>query len=471
MTVSLATSLPALDAAPPANTGKNARAALAAVADGNGLSAAQIRIAREDVGTARLQGEISVAFSNRIQLDHKPGRNPVGTPTDSEELARQLAHQRAQALVHNTSLRSMVEQELHRLPAQGWGCDTMRFNLGNAADDVFSVISDCTACTGKAQTSCTMCGGSGSTTTTLTVRYSAEISFTLWRQGADMTALAAAEKLGIKKMASDNLADIFILPLVADGTRLKSSCVAVLPLAKIDFSLEGRFVTAVVAGKKGQIVSLDPILDKFIKPGVAALLKLSRGPLALDSLVSMAMKYRLVRQTLQSVLIYPRGTVYKQLQRDYPIGVSDKYLRAAVKYASSAIDALMIEPRKQGLRLGFVLSLIVSAVYIYALRPLIADTLLAIGSDGVVLTLLSLLTVILIRKRAATRIVAMTRAPRAPSVLPPAKGEGMRAPVMVVLAFVLAGLCLPMRPAYLNSVAETATAALGPLLSSVMSDQ
>lgn len=470
MTVTLTSVLPVFDAAPLPQVGKNARNALAAVADGNGLSAAQIRIAREDNTIARLQGEISVAFSNRLQLDHKPGRHTTGTTATSEDEARTLAAERAAALAQNTQLHEMVEQEIHRLPAQGWGCDTLRFNLGAGADDVFCVVEPCSSCKGAPLPSCAICAGSGESSKILTARYSAEISFTLWRQGADVVALDAAEKLGVRNIGSDDLGDVFIMPLAAEGTRLRAQCVAFIPVAKIEFSLEGRFVTAVVAGKKGKIVALDPILDKFVKPGVAALLKLSRGPLAVDSLVSMAMKYRLVRQTLQALLIHPRKTVYQQLQRDYPIGVSDKYLRACVKYAAAAQEALMVEPRQQGLRLGIIASIVISLVYLFALRPMIADAMLAIAADVSVVALLSVLTVFIIKKRAAMRIMAITRAAQAPAQLPPMGREGMKAPLLVALAFFAAAVVIPAKPPYAQVVADTTTAALGPLLSSVLAD-
>lgn len=469
MTVTLTSVLPVFDAAPLPNVGKNARSALATVADGNGLSAAQIRIAREDNTTARLQAEISVTFSNRLQLDQKSGRHAIGTACDSEDVARAQAAERAAALAHNAQLREMVEQEIHRLPAQGWGCDTVRFNLGAGADDVFSVITACSNCAQSPQPNCTICAGSGASTKILTTRYSAEISFTLWRQGADVAALEAIEKLGIKTVGTDDLGDVFIMPLVADGTRLRAPCVVFIPLAKIEFSLEGRFVTAIVAGKQGKIVTLDPILDKFIKPGVAALLKLSRGPLAVDSLVSMAMKYRLVRQTLQALLVYPRKSVYLQLKRDYPIGVSDKYLRAAVKYAAAAQDALMVEPRRQGLRIGVLLSLLLSLIYLYTLRPMIGDATLALAADVVCVALLSAMTMFIIKKRAAQRIVAITRAAKAPPQLPAMGREGMKAPVLVALAFFAAALLVPVKPYYVQVVFDTATAALLPLLSSFSS--
>lgn len=471
MTVTLTSVLPAFDAAPMPQTGKNARQALAVVADGNGLSASQIRIAREDNTTARLQAEISVTFGNRLQVEQKPGRHLAGMQAASDDAARAMAADRAAALAQNAQLREMVEQEIHRLPAQGWGCDTLRFNLGSGADDIFHVLAPCAACTSTPQQSCAICAGSGESTTVYTARYSAEISFTLWRQGADVVALEAIEKLGIKNVGVNDLGDIFIMPLAQEGSRLRAACVAFIPVSKIEFSLEGRFVTAIVAGKKSTIVSLDPILDKFIKPGVAALLKLSRGPLAVDSLVSMAMKYRLVRQTMQSLLVYPRKAVYLQLQRDYPIGVSDKYLRAAVKYAAAAQDALMVEPRRQGLRLGLIASIALSFGYLLFARGMITDANLAMAADVACIGILSVMTIFIIRLRASQRITAITRAAKPPRQLPSMGREGMKAPVLVTLAFLAAAVIVPTKPPYAQVVFDTTTAAVQPLLSSLLSDQ
>lgn len=439
---------PAFDTAPQLAAGRMAKDALARVADGNGLMATQIRIAREDSAIHRLQGEISVALSHRLQRDQVKGHDTNGTQVASEAEARSRAAARTEQLVHDAAFRQLIATEINRLPAHGWGATTLRFTLGRAADDVFAIFESCAACATKPAATCAICGGSGQTTTRLTARYTAEITFTLWRQGFDVLALEAAEKLGITRMASDDLADIYIGTLEADGTRLRANCTALLHVAKVDLSLEGRFVTALIAGKKGEIVRLDPILDKFIKPGVAALLKLSRGPLAVESLLSTALKYRAVRQAVHGVMLYPRAAVYRQLQRDYPIGISDKYLRAAVKYAAAAQGALIHAPRLKAARIATLVGVVIIAAYLFALRPLMTQAQIALGVDVALLLALCAGSAEMIRSLTARALTQLVRAAKGPAYPPAAGSAAVTSWLVMIVSFAALSMAAPAKPIY-----------------------
>lgn len=441
MTVTLTAVIPQTDAAALDSLAGPARALLAAAADGNGLSAAQVRLSREETQTHRLTGEISVTF--HAKLKQEPGQPPAGAVTVADETAaRAAADAHTATLSADRDLAQLIDRELRKQPGQGFGIPDVRFNLGAATEKTWHAAG-----------------------VNYIARYVAEAKFTLWRQGADVTALAAAEMLGLSALADDSLGDVFIAPLAPDGARLKSECAVFLPVSKIEFSLEGRFFPAVAAGRHGQIVEMDAALDRWLKPGIAALLKLSRGPLAVDALAATALKYRLIRQTLQALLHQPRKAVYAQLQRDYPLGVSDKYLRACIKYADGAGEALTRGNRRQSLTYILGISLGISAAYYLAgLRGLVfggQDQPAFVVADVLLWALVAAGGVYLIRRRAARHLKMRLGADRLPETLPPASLQGRLAVIYSGLIFAGMAFAAPAKPAWAAAVIAKATGLLG----------
>src|SRR5690606_6275358 len=100
--------------------------------------------------------------------------------------------------------------------------------------------------------------------------------------------------------------------------------VAFFPTATAEVSIEGRFFPLEVAGLQGSIVGIEPLMDKMVKPGINALFKLSKGPMAAAALVATACKFRMLREVIAGLAHHPKGYVYKKLLRDYPLVLSDK---------------------------------------------------------------------------------------------------------------------------------------------------
>ncbi len=221
----------------------------------------------------------------------------------------------------------------------------------------------CTICQGQGKTGCTECGLSGFLTHVYQIVYKAECLFELDRQQIPPEVLKIIDVLGIRQLASEGHAEIFWLPPEVREKHIFIPFIACLPVAAAEFSIEGKSYPALVAGLQGRIVQIDPLLDAIVKPGITALMKLSKGPLAAQALIDTACKYKLIRQVMNSLTRYSKKTAYQKLVREYPVILSDKYARAAVRYADMALHSIGSGPRYKGLLAGTVLGGLLAAGY------------------------------------------------------------------------------------------------------------
>lgn len=192
------------------------------------------------------------------------------------------------------------------------------------------------------------------------------LNFTLRRQGVDETVLDAVDKAGARALAEGQMIQVGVAKWQKEKDCLRLPMRARLLLTRAEFSIEGRFFSALLAGETGGVAVIDPFLDKWLKNGITALLKLSRGPLATAPLISTARKFRLLRDILHALTENRPRSVYQKMAKAYPKSVSDKYLRAAVKYADAAAACLAVLPRREALLQGLIISLALNIVYFYA---------------------------------------------------------------------------------------------------------
>ena len=234
----------------------------------------------------------------------------------------------------------------------------------------------CSVCGGRGSTPCTICGQTGSMTNIYLASYKALCQFDVdWRTvPADVRKIA--EKLGIAQLVPKGHVDVYWQPPEVKGDQLLISCEAFLPISAAEFSVEGKPYPAVVAGLQGTIVQIDPLLDAAVKPGISALMKLSKGPLAVQALIDTACKYKMIRQVIAGLARYSKSKVYQTLVRDYPVVLSDKYARATISYAHRAVLSISAGPRYKGLVAGTVLAgLLAAGYYMTHLRTLILGQL------------------------------------------------------------------------------------------------
>ncbi len=229
-------------------------------------------------------------------------------------------------------------------------------------------------------------------------------AFTLRRQGVNEAVLEVVDRAGARAMALENMLEIGVADWAVEKDCLRLPLRAHLHLTRAEFSIEGRFFTAMLAGSAGGVADIDPFLDKWLKNGITALLKLSRGPLATGSLIATARKYRLLRDILQALTENRPRSVYQKMAKAYPKSVSDKYLRAAVKYADAAAGSLAVLPRREALVQGLIVSLALNIVYFYAGARALAGQYLPAQIDvalldGVLAVFCLTLTIALMRRK------------------------------------------------------------------------
>ncbi|MFN7115138.1 MAG: zinc finger-like domain-containing protein [Alphaproteobacteria bacterium] len=210
----------------------------------------------------------------------------------------------------------------------------------------------CAVCTGQGRTSCTECDRTGFWTHIFDAHWHVEATFELERKMTLPEVIEVVELLGVQKTATEGHAEILRLVPEIAGDKLILPYAALLPVAQVEFSIIGKTHPAVVAGLHGRIIEIEPLLDTYIKPGVSALVKLSKGPLAAAALVASACRFKMIRQVLAGLTHHSKGHVYQKLKKEYPLVVTDKFAKATIRYADLALLALAEGPRWKGLAVG-----------------------------------------------------------------------------------------------------------------------
>lgn len=237
-------------------------------------------------------------------------------------------------------------------------CSSVGRILCTACNGMKSV--KCSICRGQTKIACTECDRSGFWTHTYDMTFHAEGKFEMDRELMPQDLQEIIDRLGERELATEEHAEIFRLNQNTEQKLLVVPFLAFLPIANVDFSIEGKQYPSGVAGLTGKIMGIDPVLDPVIKPGINALFKLSKGPLAAEALIAQACKYRVLRQILSGLSHHSKRQVYQTIIAEYPLVISDKFIRAGIKYAGSAILAISKGPRIKGLILG---SLIAAGFY------------------------------------------------------------------------------------------------------------
>jgi hypothetical protein len=221
----------------------------------------------------------------------------------------------------------------------------------------------CTVCNGQGRIGCTECDRSGFWTNVYRLVFHADGTFVIDRQQVPEDVLSVIDYLGVRNLATKGLAQIFRVGVQTKEKDITIPYLAFLPIANAEFTVEGKPYPAKIAGLPGRILTIQPILDTSIKPGINALYKLSKGPMAAEALVEQACRFRLIRTVLTGLTKGSKKYVYQTLTKEYPVGLSDKYAKATINYADKAVLAIGKGPRLKGLIAGSAASAVLSAIY------------------------------------------------------------------------------------------------------------
>ena len=214
----------------------------------------------------------------------------------------------------------------------------------------------CPQCQGQKRLPCSDCNQTGWLTHRFTTVQNARLAFSV-----DTTSLPAAvvelvEREGAAVLAEKYGAHISRGEPVVDQAVLSIPYIAEFPYGRASFSLAGKTVSVEMLGHDGKIIAADPFLDPLVKPGVAALFRLTKGPLAVESLLATASRYRLLREVITGLAHGSKREVYQKVRETYPVGLSDKYARGIITYADRALKLLSRKPRQRGLITGVIAS-------------------------------------------------------------------------------------------------------------------
>lgn len=380
---------------------------LGALADGNGITADQVRVAKQDITVHKLHAAVVVDVIPEISHRLLKGRQPRGQVLGNQTAVTSEAKITAEKFLEVETVRREAEAVLDNKVARGFGVPLFKFKISQAPKE-YSVIDRCNACQGNGTVSCqacqrtgrlgcTRCHGAGSlsrddgshttcpqcngqrtvtchicqgqgqgpcvecdrsgyTTHVYQAQWVAQASFVLDRTGTNPHVLQALDEIGIPAFAADGHADIFRLAPEMRLHKLAYPYVAHVGVAQVEFSINNKTWPAVVAGLKGHVLEIEPFLDTLIKPGLQALQKLSKGPMASAALMERACRYKLIRTVIGDLSHHSRKWAYQKIIKNHPHILSDKYAKASIKYASEALMALSIGPRRKGLVIGTIVA-------------------------------------------------------------------------------------------------------------------
>lgn len=226
-------------------------------------------------------------------------------------------------------------------------------------------ILPCRQCNGLGRSACTECAASGWWTNVTSAVWVCEISFRFQREDAAPEVLALVDFLGSRALATEGHAEILRDAADFNGPNMIVPVAALFAEAEAVFSVEGKEKPAHVAGLHGRILRMEPFLDPYVKPGISALLKISKGGLATGALLEKALRYKLVKKTVRDLPGHLKKTVYQSILKEYGVILSDKYARATVKAGHEALVTLGRGPRLRGLALGTVLAGGIAAAWLF----------------------------------------------------------------------------------------------------------
>jgi len=215
----------------------------------------------------------------------------------------------------------------------------------------------CGLCHGQGRTPCTECSNTGYSTDVFQVDYKAHFQFDIDWKEVPREVQDIMHKLGVRELATENHAEVIWTPMQVRAYDILIPGAAFLPIAKAEYSVEGKIYPALVTGLQGRVMEIEPVLDEFVKPGISALMKLSKGPLARQALIDTACKYKLIRQVLAyTAKRYSKKAAYNYLMKNYNKLLSEKYAKATVTYAHKALEEISVGPRNKGLAAGAVIA-------------------------------------------------------------------------------------------------------------------
>ena len=226
-----------------------------------------------------------------------------------------------------------------------------------------------------------------------------------------------------------------------------------VPYGRVGFSLNGKRVDGDIFGYRGAVFTDAMFIDSLVKPGISALNKIARGPMATGALFQQARAYRMIRDITDQVSTQTKGKILRDVMQKYPIGLSDKYAKAAVKFADDAVRKIMVKPRWIGCGIGVaIFGALIAAWFYLGLRPeFLSDgsANIQLFADGFLLGLGFIGIGYLIKFM--TRSTLKKVLGNAPEKLPKSGDQALVGLGILIVIFLICGATSPTDPGWWNA--------------------
>ena len=232
----------------------------------------------------------------------------------------------------------------------------------------------CPDCNASGYVNCNTCKASGEETVIKTANYKLQMEGRI-TSGTESKVLfdKASDRLGgpaeLIKQGHITLNEQYQKTEVENGMLYKTYT-AFPPFGEVGFSLNGKRVDSKIFGQKGMIFTEENFLDSLIKSGISALNKIAKGPMATSALFTQARSFKIIRDVTNDITRKSKKKILSDLQKNYPIGLSEKYTKAIITFSDKALKKVMIKPRWMGAGIGTIIGLItIFAWFQLSVRP------------------------------------------------------------------------------------------------------
>lgn len=397
---------------------------------------------RTDLGFALENQTVSLDSFNKSYVVHELCTSCSG----SKALSCTACHGDGRASCYRCKGSMLVECPLcqgHRTIAAGGGRKTCTKcnGRGRAQCQVCRGrgVSQCRNCKGTGKLVCQHCGATGWGSTIGTLAVKAKCRF--WY---DKQALIEAETapelppvidaLG-SRMVVDKHADITViedpvrlkeLDQEAQNNEFKIPYKVRLPWGTISFHLKEKIITGKLFGLHPELVEMEPFLEEPLIPGLRLLDEAARTPGNAVGKIKDASRFRAIGEALVLASRMSHARAFEAIEKRYPFGLKNETLHQMLVSADLALKNVTRRPRRTGVIMGLVLSLILlCGFYIAPLRayiyPSIPGDLPRIAIDMVLLLTVMALTWLMVQATAANALQEAMK-----HLLPPNKRKTLR---------------------------------------------
>ena len=234
----------------------------------------------------------------------------------------------------------------------------------------------CTECQNTGKTTCLSCNGNGWSTHIYTVKlFLTPKSKTLYNalDGDVRIALARFESPDLVKtgdMTVSVLSDTDARPLRGLLKTEEPALTALyyrahMPVGRLTIKMGKTTISPLCVGYHVRLTDCATFLDRLLTPALKSLQAAQQGGHDCADHLKSALRYRLVQTALSGLSKVRMGRVAQTLLKTYPVGLSERFLKALLPPLAASIGKLSFWPNLIGIALALVITTFLSDAYLY----------------------------------------------------------------------------------------------------------